>query len=113
MVIKVQMNNDRRRTRAMKIAAAAYGVSSVAIQGPEKDELVVSGEDIDSVNLTRSLRRKLCYAAILSVEEVKANAGTASSASLSNISQFPAYYQPYQPFPKYYEVVHENNCSIM
>jgi hypothetical protein len=92
------------------------GVSSVAIQGSEKDELVVSGEGVDSVNLTRSLRRKLCYAAILSVEEVKANAGTATSASSSNVLGFPAYYQSCQPFPKYYEVVHDpypNNCSIM
>jgi hypothetical protein len=43
----------------------------VAIEGSNKDEVVVIGENVDSVNLTRSLRKKFCYVAILKVEEVK------------------------------------------
>jgi hypothetical protein len=91
------------------------GVSSVAIQVSEKDQLLASGEGVDSANLTRSLRKKLCYATILSVEEVKENAEDKdASASDTSCSVFPAYYQP---FPKYYpQVVYDpypNNCSIM
>ncbi|XP_059442232.1 heavy metal-associated isoprenylated plant protein 47-like [Corylus avellana] len=119
IVIKVQMNSDKCRTKAMKIAATTDGVSSVAIQGSENDQLVVSGEGVDSANLTRSLRKKLCYATILSVEEVKKKADTSkettgASASVVSFSQFPAYYQP---FPNYYHQViddpYPNNCAIM
>lgn len=43
----------------------------MAIQGKEKDELIVTGEEVDSVKLTRCLRKKLHHATILSIEEVK------------------------------------------
>ncbi|XP_040987367.1 heavy metal-associated isoprenylated plant protein 47-like isoform X2 [Juglans microcarpa x Juglans regia] len=71
IVIKVQMTCDKCRTKAMKIAATSSGVISVGIQGPDKDQLVVIGEGVDSACLTSSLRKKLCYATILTVEEVK------------------------------------------
>ncbi|XP_059442241.1 heavy metal-associated isoprenylated plant protein 47-like [Corylus avellana] len=115
------MNSDKSRTKAMKIAATTDGVvSSVAIEGSEKDQLVVSGEGVDSANLTRSLRKKLCYATILSVEEAvmeKADTPketTDASASVVSSSQFPAYYQP---FPNYHhQVIYDPypiNCAIM
>ena len=47
------------------------GVISVAIEGSDKDHLVVIGEDVDSANLTCSLRKKLWHATLLNVEEVK------------------------------------------
>ncbi|KAG6668726.1 heavy metal-associated isoprenylated plant protein 41-like [Carya illinoinensis] len=72
IVIKVQMTCDKCRTKAMKIAATSSGVISVGIQGPDKDQLVVTGEGVDSACLTLSLKKKLCYATILTVEEVKA-----------------------------------------
>ena len=49
------------------------GVNSVAIEGSDRDQLVVIGEGVDSANLTCSLRKKLCYAALWSVDELKAN----------------------------------------
>ncbi|XP_042967128.1 heavy metal-associated isoprenylated plant protein 47-like [Carya illinoinensis] len=72
IVIKVQMTCDKCRTKAMKIAATSSVVISVGIQGPDKDQLVVTGEGVDSACLTVSLKKKLCYATILTVEEVKA-----------------------------------------
>uniref|UniRef100_A0A2N9HGP6 HMA domain-containing protein n=1 Tax=Fagus sylvatica TaxID=28930 RepID=A0A2N9HGP6_FAGSY len=71
IIIKVQMTCDKCRTKAMKIAATTDGVNSVAIEGSDKDQLVVIGEGVDSANLTCSLRKKLCHATLLSVEEVK------------------------------------------
>ncbi|XP_022735508.1 heavy metal-associated isoprenylated plant protein 47-like [Durio zibethinus] len=71
MVLKVQMHCQKCRTKALKIAAATHGVNEVAIQGAEKDELVVIGEEVDSVKLTCSLRKKLHNATILSIEEKK------------------------------------------
>ncbi|KAM3696040.1 hypothetical protein ACJW31_06G007800 [Castanea mollissima] len=72
IVIKVQMNCDKCIRKALKIACKANGVNSVAIEGSDRDQLVVIGEDVDSANLTCSLRKKLCYAALWSVNEVKA-----------------------------------------
>ncbi|XP_022716585.1 heavy metal-associated isoprenylated plant protein 47-like [Durio zibethinus] len=71
IVIKTQLHCDKCRTKAMKIAAVANGVSSVAIAGKDKDQVVVTGEGIDSANLTCLLRKKLGYASIISVGEAK------------------------------------------
>ncbi|KAB1200720.1 hypothetical protein CJ030_MR7G001382 [Morella rubra] len=71
IVIKVQVNCDKCRSKALQLAAAKTGVTSMAIEGSDKDQLVLIGEDVDSVNLTRSLRKKLRHATILKVEEVK------------------------------------------
>ena len=47
------------------------GVSSVAIAGKDNDQVVVTGEGIDSAKLTCLLRKKLGYATIISVGEAK------------------------------------------
>ncbi|KAL0000411.1 hypothetical protein SO802_014192 [Lithocarpus litseifolius] len=64
------MTSDKCRTKAMKIAAKTR-VISVALEGSDKDQLAVIGEDVDSAKLTCLLGKKLCYASILSVEEMK------------------------------------------
>ncbi|KAJ4724685.1 Heavy metal-associated domain containing protein [Melia azedarach] len=72
IVIKVQMPCGKCRSRAMEIAVKMDGVSKVEIKGTEKDELVVTGDQVDSVKLTRKLRKKLgIFATISSVEEEK------------------------------------------
>ncbi|XVE50791.1 hypothetical protein DITRI_Ditri01bG0191400 [Diplodiscus trichospermus] len=75
IVIKVSMHCDKGRTKALKIAAAADGVVSVALHGPEKDKLMITGEEIDAVCLTSCLRKKFCHATIETVEEVKDQKG--------------------------------------
>ncbi|KAK4398663.1 Heavy metal-associated isoprenylated plant protein 41 [Sesamum angolense] len=54
----------------MKIAVAMEGVSSVSV-GKDNDQLEVIGEGVDSVCLAKSLRKKFCFADIVSVQEVK------------------------------------------
>ncbi|XP_034679281.1 heavy metal-associated isoprenylated plant protein 47-like [Vitis riparia] len=71
IIVRVQMNCDKCRTKAMKIAAVEEGVISVAIEGAEKDRVVVIGDGVDSASLTCCLRKKLGYATLVSVEEVK------------------------------------------
>ncbi|GAB4845863.1 hypothetical protein Ancab_024867 [Ancistrocladus abbreviatus] len=71
IVLKVQMTCEKCRRNAMKVAVAAPGVISVAVQGNEKDELVVLGMSVDAACLTKKLRKKVGYASIVSVEEVK------------------------------------------
>jgi hypothetical protein len=96
------------------------GVISVGVLGSDKDQLVVSGEGVDSVKLTHSLRKKFCPATtILSVEEVKEKGNEPKKVETNpevhsfSFPQFPVYYQP----PNYYhEAVYDpypDNCSIM
>nr|CAN71095.1 hypothetical protein VITISV_041493 [Vitis vinifera] len=67
----------------MKIAAVEEGVISVAIEGAEKDRVVVIGDGVDSASLTCCLRKKLGYATLVSVEEVKERKAKARSEARS------------------------------
>ncbi|XP_010668394.2 heavy metal-associated isoprenylated plant protein 47 [Beta vulgaris subsp. vulgaris] len=71
IVIKVQMRCGKCRKEAMKIAASAEGVISVTMQGKDKDEIVVVGNEVDSAGLCAALRKKVGISNLLSVEEVK------------------------------------------
>ncbi|XP_022716596.1 heavy metal-associated isoprenylated plant protein 47-like [Durio zibethinus] len=73
IIIKISMHCSKCRARALKIAAVAEGVTSVALHGPEKDKLMIQGEDIDAACLTANLRKKLCHASLETIEEVKAD----------------------------------------
>ncbi|KAL5735528.1 hypothetical protein ACOSQ2_030316 [Xanthoceras sorbifolium] len=108
IVIEVQMPCDKCRSKGMKIAVTKDGVTKVEIKGEEKDQLVVIGTGVDSVKLVRSLRKKLHYANILSVEEEK------DEKEKPNINLLPYTYYPnpmisavapYDPDPSF--------CSIM
>ncbi|CAO2035390.1 unnamed protein product [Urochloa humidicola] len=71
IVIQVTMPDARSRSRAMVLAAKANGVSSIAIAGALQDQLEVVGDGIDITRLVKCLKKKLCNADILKVEEVK------------------------------------------
>ncbi|XVF33841.1 hypothetical protein REPUB_Repub18cG0006400 [Reevesia pubescens] len=114
IVIKVQIHCDKCRTKAMKIAAVANGVSSVAIAGKDKDQVVVTGEGIDSANLTCLLRKKLGYAAIISVGEAKGKDEDKKPEICKLTSSTCCQYPPCST--SYYGVVYDPNptlCSIM
>ncbi|KAM7269002.1 hypothetical protein ACFE04_024499 [Oxalis oulophora] len=64
----IYMNTDEKKSKAKKIAARLPGVSIIEVDG---DKLTVTGENIDSVELTSKLRKKLKDAILLSVTEVK------------------------------------------
>ncbi|XP_061984706.1 heavy metal-associated isoprenylated plant protein 41-like isoform X2 [Populus nigra] len=68
IVMEVPMNSSKHRTKAMKIAAVADGVNSVAIEGTDK--VVVIGE-VDSVKLAHALKKKFGHVMIVSVKEEK------------------------------------------
>ncbi|KAJ0044689.1 hypothetical protein Pint_03686 [Pistacia integerrima] len=70
IVIKLQMKDAKCRSKAMQMAVDVDGVTKVEIQ-KDKDEMVVIGDEVDSVRLTKSLRKKFKYADIVSVQEEK------------------------------------------
>ncbi|KAF3946274.1 hypothetical protein CMV_027444 [Castanea mollissima] len=99
------------------------GVISVAVEGSDKDHLVVIGEGVDSANLTGSLRKKLSYgAAILSVEEVKEKEKPAEGKEKprkdknpNNPEEYVLVFHQYPPVPMFCEVYDPvpSFCSIM
>ncbi|KAE8680259.1 putative Receptor like protein 53 [Hibiscus syriacus] len=106
IVVKVSMQGEKRRTGALKIAAAADGVVSVALYGPRKDKLMIVGDGVDAVCLTSSLRKQLSPASLETVEEVK------DPKPMSNpiICCLPP-----QPQPEFFTVVtdpHPSPCAV-
>ncbi|XP_015691495.2 heavy metal-associated isoprenylated plant protein 47-like [Oryza brachyantha] len=69
--IKLCVPCEGCRTKALEVAARADGVISLAIAGGDKDRLEVVGVGVDVTGLVVSLRKKICHAEILKVEEVK------------------------------------------
>ncbi|CAH8328938.1 unnamed protein product [Eruca vesicaria subsp. sativa] len=69
MCIKLSVNCDKCRRKAMEVAVNAKGVISVAIEGEFEDELVVVGDGIDAASLVDTLRKKACYAILETLEE--------------------------------------------
>lgn len=61
LIIKVQTNHVQKYS----------GVESAAIKGDSKDQIEITGEQIDSVRLTFLLRKKFCHAELVSVGEVE------------------------------------------
>lgn len=91
-------------------------MTNVEIKGAEKDELVVIGNFVDSVKLTRSLRKRLQFASLLSVQEEKDEEEKKKS---EDIKLTPIEWQYYSQFPcaPYHQFVVEPNpspsCFIM
>ncbi|KAJ1389024.1 hypothetical protein SESBI_38623 [Sesbania bispinosa] len=125
------MENDKCRSKAMKIAAAFEGVHSVSLEGENRDHVVVTGDGIDCVCLTNKLRKKFSHATLVSVADANASnnkgGGDAGekqetsetdpdqendSVDTSNVTKDPPppgplyqYFVVYDPYP--------SNCFIL
>ncbi|XP_059277357.1 heavy metal-associated isoprenylated plant protein 4-like isoform X1 [Lycium ferocissimum] len=70
VVIDIPLITDGGRSKAMQIAVAIKGVTSVNID-KEKSHLVVTGEGFDSFHLMKCLKKRFKCSNIVSIEEVK------------------------------------------
>ncbi|KAG9448771.1 hypothetical protein H6P81_008736 [Aristolochia fimbriata] len=116
IVMKVQMNCEKCRTKAMKAAAGVEGVDSVAIEGNEKETVVVVGEGVDPVVLVELMRKKVGYTELVSVGEAKKEeVKKAAEASKTSMITYECCNQGvWYPGPKYIacETVYDHNPSI-
>ncbi|CAJ1952016.1 unnamed protein product [Sphenostylis stenocarpa] len=71
IVIKLQMDCDKCRNKALKIAAEVPGVTSVALEGDDSDRVAVSGINVDTVCLANQLKKKFRSVVIVTVEDLK------------------------------------------
>ncbi|XP_058218093.1 disease resistance protein Pik-1-like [Rhododendron vialii] len=121
VVIKVPMNEQKSRSKAMKIAVGVPGVESAALGGQAKDQLELVGDGIDAVCLTTLLRKSLGFSELVSVgpvPEKKDGGGDDKKKNEATPSVPGVGYYPY-PYPygagHVYEIRDQNpdNCSIM
>ncbi|KAL3821337.1 hypothetical protein ACJIZ3_007242 [Penstemon smallii] len=110
IVIKVSMNNNKSRAKALKIAVGVPGVESVGLIGEGKNQMQVVGEGIDSVQLTRLLRKKFEYAELISVGEDKKVQDSAARPHSPAVGWDPP------PCSHYVEIrdrTYDPSCTIM
>ncbi|XP_031481058.1 heavy metal-associated isoprenylated plant protein 47-like [Nymphaea colorata] len=75
LVLDVPLYCQKCRTKALKIAAVAHGVTSVALEGENKVQLVVVGEGVDPVCLVKALRKKVGYTQMINFAPLSKDAG--------------------------------------
>ncbi|KAK4846212.1 hypothetical protein QYF36_014393 [Acer negundo] len=117
MVIKVSMNGQKSRSKALKIIVVASGVESAALKGDDKSQIEVTGDGFDPTMLTQLLRKKVGPADLVSVEEKKdekkENVAELQVTAMPAIYGTWPYYEVVQmvrdPYPNY----EQNSCSIM
>ncbi|KAL6598047.1 hypothetical protein ACP70R_046468 [Stipagrostis hirtigluma subsp. patula] len=64
IVLKLPLDDERKRRKAFKAAVGMNGVTSATMEG---DKIIVVGDGVDPIALTTMLRRGLGYAELLSV----------------------------------------------
>ncbi|KAM4071132.1 hypothetical protein ACB094_11G038800 [Castanea mollissima] len=129
VVIRITLNNGKKnaRSKAMQIAVGVQGVESVSLQGEDNSQIVVVGDNIDSVNLTSLLRKKVGSAELMSVSPIStegekqkqetkpSESGIQSMVWPTYQAGVPYYYQPSVPYHYVYDAMdyNQNFCSIM
>ncbi|KAG6533852.1 heavy metal-associated isoprenylated plant protein 47-like [Zingiber officinale] len=93
MVLRLSMADDKRRAKALRTAVSMRGVVSVKLEG---DKIVVVGDGVDSVDLTKLMRKKMCsYVELLSVAEEKKEEKKEEKVEMSwpnHVSFVPRYF---------------------
>ncbi|XP_039125820.1 heavy metal-associated isoprenylated plant protein 47-like [Dioscorea cayenensis subsp. rotundata] len=107
MILKLTMEDDKKRSKAMQIAVSLNGVISAGLEGEAKDKLVVIGDGVDSIKLTTALRKKMSriveLVSVAAVEEKKDDKKddkkTSEGDDAKKQTQTPIY------VPHYYETI--------
>ncbi|WOH03091.1 hypothetical protein DCAR_0522483 [Daucus carota subsp. sativus] len=122
VVIRVDMSDPKKsKAKAMKIAATFPGVESVAIKGDNKDKLEVVGNEIDTVQLAKLLRKNVGSADLVSVgpakDEKKDEKKPYFQVYGQNSYPYNYYYAgqvpSYQPVYEVRDSYSDPSCSIM
>ncbi|KAJ8629716.1 hypothetical protein MRB53_023039 [Persea americana] len=126
VVLEVDMHDAKSRSKAMKIAVGLPGVISATIEA-DKNQLIVVGDGLDSVNLTTLLRKRMsskierlfCISIVSSelvsvtpVDDKKKEEEEKPGPIAAWPHQYyPTVAQPHFLYEPYYS--RNDNCSIM
>ncbi|CAI9283095.1 unnamed protein product [Lactuca saligna] len=95
IVVKVTMNNEKKARKALQIAVSLSGVESASFVGSDKDQIAVTGEGIDPVELTTMLRKGVGYTELVSVGPVEEKKPAAETVASLNFNPYQYYYGNY------------------
>ncbi|XP_050382823.1 uncharacterized protein LOC126799629 [Argentina anserina] len=122
VVIKLSVHDEKSRSKALKTAVGVDGVNSASLP-PDKDQIEVTGNDVDVVLLTTLLRKSVKHAEVVSVNVVKEEEKKEEKKQEQVIFAWPQIgwpqaqsypVAPYQCQPYMYESNEpSSNCSIM
>ncbi|XP_058106668.1 heavy metal-associated isoprenylated plant protein 16-like [Magnolia sinica] len=116
VVMKVPVNDEKSRSRALRTAVGVPGCISVALEGADKNMMVVIGDGIDSVFLTKSLRKKVGGAELITVAPVQEKKPEEKPKNPKNPPAAVPALQPHiiylHPSPPYY-IPEPSGCTIM
>ncbi|KAI8552252.1 hypothetical protein RHMOL_Rhmol06G0252300 [Rhododendron molle] len=76
VVIKLNINGEKSRSKALQIASGVSGIESITLAGEDKNQIEVTGDGIDAAALTMLFRRKMGYSELVSVGPVPADGGS-------------------------------------
>ncbi|XP_062107085.1 heavy metal-associated isoprenylated plant protein 16-like [Humulus lupulus] len=120
VVIKVALDDQKCRTKAIKTAVGVNGVTQASLQ-QEKSQIEVTGDDIDVVLLTTLLRKSLKHAEVVSVSPIEKKEED-NKTEVAQLLWHPyvtteSYYQMPEPgYVSYNHAYHyqqPSSCSIM
>ncbi|MFS7983900.1 hypothetical protein Hanom_Chr11g00980091 [Helianthus anomalus] len=113
-------NNEKKSRKALKIAVSVSGVESVSFVGSDKDQIALTGEGIDSVELAILLRKHVGYTELVSVGSVEEKKPAAPASSAAGQAPavaplvYPRHYGYGVPYPVYEGPYHNDpSCTIM
>ncbi|XXG66941.1 hypothetical protein AAC387_Pa06g0398 [Persea americana] len=116
VVLRVPVLDAKSKSRALQTVVRVPGLSSVSVEGADKNLVVVIGEGIDSVGLTKSLRKKLGDAELVTVAPVEEKKPDDKEKKPDNKEIPPWSYGPgrviyvLEPFP---HPCNPDPCSIL
>ncbi|WCJ37339.1 Copper transport protein family [Euphorbia peplus] len=123
IVVKVSLNGQKSRSKALKIAVGISGVESAGLGGDDKSQIEIVGDGVDAVHLTTLLRKKIGHADIVSISAVgekKAEEKKPEEASKFEQIAWPYSYNYSVPQTHmialqdpYHYRADPNTCSIM
>ncbi|WCJ37341.1 Heavy metal-associated isoprenylated plant protein 46 [Euphorbia peplus] len=121
IVVKVSLNGQKSRSKALKIAVGISGVESAGLGGNDKSQIEIVGDGVDAVQLTTLLRKKVGYTEIVSISAVgekKAEEKKPEEASKVQQIAWPCTYNYSVPqtiavHDPYYYRADPTPCSIM
>lgn len=98
--------------------ARSTGIDSVALEGEDRDHLVMEGDGVDPVKLTNKLRKKVGNADIVKIEEIKKDdkkKNESKGESSEPKMEYSQWYPQYNPVIVYDLETNSNPniCSIM
>ncbi|XP_057980049.1 heavy metal-associated isoprenylated plant protein 47-like [Malania oleifera] len=102
VVIKISADlNGKIKPKALKIAVSMSGIESVALQGDNNDQIVLTGNGIDVVSLTTRMKKRLGYAELQSVTPIEEKKKEEKESS--QVTMQPTIWPAYQfGTPHYY-----------